>query len=123
MQDPATVKMMAEMVDDGPGLGYSAWFTRALAVQKQHQTPPEIDFTPPVIGPQWIIIGKYIAGGGLDNVFARSTQSIKSPTKRPRSEKPGAASNNYCLFGRQTRRMSPPKLQSYRQEYAVLARA
>ncbi|CAN0224997.1 unnamed protein product [Ascophyllum nodosum] len=123
MQDPATVKMMADMVDDDLGRASLAWFTRALAVQKQHQTPPEIDFTPPVIGPQWTIIGDYIAGGGLHNVTARSTHSIKSPTKRPRSEKSGAASNNYCFFGRQTGRMSPPKLQSYRQEYAVLARA
>ena len=98
MQDPATVKMMAEMVDDDLGRGYSAWFTRALAVQKQHQTPPEIDFTPPVIGPQLIVIENYIAGGGLDNVLARSTQSIKSPTKRPHSEKSGAAGDHYCLF-------------------------
>ena len=98
MQDPATVKMMAEMVDDNLGRGYSAWFIRALAVQKQHQTPPEIDFTPPVIGPQWIIIGNYIAGGGLNNVLAPSTESIKSSTKRPRSEKSGAAGDNYCFF-------------------------
>ena len=64
---------------------------------KQHQTPPEIDFTPPVTGPQWTIIGDYIAGGGLHNVTARSTHSIKSPTKRPRSEKSGAAGDNYCF--------------------------
>ena len=98
MQDPASVKMMADMVDDGLGRGYSAWFTRALAVKKQHQTPPEIDFTPPVIGPQWIIIGNYIAGGGLVNFLARSTHFIKSPTERPRSEKSRAAGDNHCVF-------------------------
>ena len=32
MQDPATVKMMAHMVDDDLDRGSSAWFTRALAV-------------------------------------------------------------------------------------------
>ena len=86
--------MMAGMVDKDLGRGSSAWFTRALAVQEQHQTPPEIDLTPPVIGPQWTIVGDYIAGGGLHNVPARSTHSIKSPTKRPHSEKPGAAGDN-----------------------------
>ena len=89
---------MTDMVDDDPGRGSSAWFTRALAVQKQHQTPPEIDFMPPVIGPQWMIIGDYIAGEGLRNVTARSTHSIKPPTKRPRSEKSGAAGANYCFL-------------------------
>ena len=89
--------MMADMVDDDLGRGSSAWLTRALAVQKQHQTPPEIDFTPPVFGPQRTIIGDYIAGGGLHNVTARSTNSIKSLTKRPRSEKSGAA-DNYCFI-------------------------
>ena len=98
MQDPATVKIMADMVDDDLGQGSSAWFTRALAVQKQHQTPPEIDFMPPVIGPQWTIIGDYIAGGRLHNVTARSTHSVKSPTKRPRSEKSGAAGDDYSFF-------------------------
>ena len=85
IKDPATVKMMADMVDDDLGRGSLAWLTKALAVQKQHQTPPEIDFTPRVIGPQWTIIEDYIAGGGLHNVTARSTHSIKSPTKRSRS--------------------------------------
>ena len=53
---------------------------------------------PPVIGPQWMIIVDYIAGGRLRNVTARSTHSIKSPTKRPRSEKSGAASDNYFFL-------------------------
>ena len=36
MQDPGTFKMMADMVDDDLGRWSSAWFTRALAFQKQH---------------------------------------------------------------------------------------
>ena len=40
MQDPGTFKMMADMVDDDLGRWSSAWFTRALAFQRQHQTPP-----------------------------------------------------------------------------------
>ena len=52
MQDPGTFKMMADMVDDDLGRWSSAWFTRALAFQTQHQAPPEIEFMPPVIGPQ-----------------------------------------------------------------------
>ena len=98
IQDPATFKMMADMVDDDLGRWSSAWFTRALAFQKQHQIPPEIKFMPPVIGPQWTIIVDYIAGGRLRNVTARSTHSIKSPTKRPRPEKSGAAGDNYCFL-------------------------
>ena len=94
MLDPATFKMTADMVDNDLGRWSSAWFTRALVFQKQHQTPPEIEFMPPVIGPQWTIIGNYIAGEGLRNVTARSTYSIKSPTKRPLSEKSGAAGDN-----------------------------
>ena len=34
MRDPATFKMMADMVDDDLGRWSSAWFTRALAFQK-----------------------------------------------------------------------------------------
>ena len=98
MQDPGTFKMMADMVDDDLGRWSSAWFPRALAFQKQHQTPPEIEFMPPVIGPQWTIIGDYIAGGGLRNVTTPSTYPIKSPTKRPRSEKSGAAGDNFCFL-------------------------
>ena len=98
IQDPATFKLMADMVDDDLGRWSLAWLTRALAFQKQHQTPPEIEFMPPVIGPQWMMIGDYIAGGGLRNVTARSTHSIKSPTKCPRSEKSGAAGDNYCFL-------------------------
>ena len=96
MQDPVIFKMMADMVDDDLGRGSLAWFTRALAYQKQYETPPEIEFMPPVIGPQWTIIGDYIAGGGLRNVTARSTHSIKSPTKRPRWGKSGAVDDTYC---------------------------
>ena len=111
MQDPGTFKMMADMVDDDLGRWSSAWFTRALAFQKQHQTPPEIEFMPPVIGPQWMIIGDYIAGGGLRNVTARNTYPIKSSTKRPRSEKFGAAGDNFCFLddrpGGCTRRNCP----------------
>ena len=73
MQDPGTFKMMADMVNDDLGRWSSAWFITALAFQKQHQTPPEIEFMPPVIGPQWTVIGDYIAGGGLRNLTARST--------------------------------------------------
>ena len=98
VQDPATFKMMANIVDADLGRWSSAWFTRALAFQKQHQTPPEIEFMPPVIRPQWTIIGDYIAGGELRNVTARSTHSIKSPTKRPCSEKSGAAGDNYFFL-------------------------
>ena len=98
MQDPGTFKMMADMVDDDLGRWSSAWFTRALAFQKQHQTPPEIEFMPPVIGPQWTVVGDYIAGGGLRNVTTRSSYPIKSPTKRPRSEKFGAAGDNVCFL-------------------------
>ena len=46
MQDPATVKMTADMVDDDLDRGSSAWFTRAMAVQKQHQTPPKSTLRP-----------------------------------------------------------------------------
>ena len=98
MQDPATFKMMADIVDDDLGRWSSAWFARALALQKQHRTPPEIEFMPPVIGTRWTTIGDYIAGGRLRNVTARSTYPIKSPTKRPRSEKSGAAGVNYFLL-------------------------
>ena len=51
IQDPTIFKKMAGMVDDDLGRWSLAWFTRALAFQKQHQTPPEIEFMPPVIGP------------------------------------------------------------------------
>ena len=98
MQDPGTFKMMADMADDDLGRWSSASFTRALAFQKQHQTPPEIEFMPPVIGPQWTVIGHYFAGGELRNVTARSTYPIKSPTKRPRSKKIGAAGDNFCFL-------------------------
>ena len=98
IQDPAAFKMIADMVDDDLGRWSSAWFTRALAFQKQHQMPPEIEFMPPVIGPQWMIMVDYIAGGRLRNVTARGTHSIKFPTKRPRSEKSGAAGDNYCFL-------------------------
>ena len=81
MQDPGTFKMMADMVDDDLGRWSSAWFTRALAFQKQHQTPLEIEFMPPVIGPQWMIIGDYIAGGGLRNV----TLATPTPSNLRRS--------------------------------------
>ena len=57
MQDPGTFKMMVDMVDDDLGRWSSALLTRALAFQKQHQKPPEIEFMPPVIGPQWTVIG------------------------------------------------------------------
>ena len=111
MHDPGTFKMMTDMVDDDLGRWSSAWFTRALAFQKQHQTPPEIKFMPPMIGPQWMVIGDYIAGGGLRNVTARSTYPIKSSTKRPRSEKIGAAGDNFCFLddrpGGCTRRNCP----------------
>ena len=96
MQDPATFKMMVDMMGDDLGRWSSAWFTRALTFQKQHQTPPEIESMPSVIRSQWTIIGDYTAGGGLRNVIARCIQSIKSLTKRPRSEKSGAAGDNYC---------------------------
>ena len=98
MQDPGMFKMMADMFDDDLGRWSSALFTRALAFQKQHQTPQEIEFMPPVIGPQWTIIGDYIAAGGLRNVTARSTYPIKSPTKRLRSEKYGAAGDIFCFL-------------------------
>ena len=98
MQDPGTFKLMADRVDDDLGRWSSVWFTRVLAFQKQHQTPPEIEFMPPVIGLQWTIIGDYIAGGGLRNVTARSTYLIKSPTKRPRSENVWAAGDNFCFL-------------------------
>ena len=117
--DPSTVKMTADMVDDDLGRGSSAWFTRALAVQKQHQTPPEIDFTPPVIGPQWTIIGDYIAGA--TSPLAAPTPSNLRPSALARKN-PGQPATTIVFFGRQTGKMSPPKLQSYRQEFAVLAR-
>ena len=53
---------------------------------------------PLVIGPQWTIIGDYVAGGGLRNVIARCIRSIKSPTKRPHSEDSGAAGDSYCFL-------------------------
>ena len=98
MQDPETFKMMGEIFDNDLGRLSSAWFTRALAFQKQHQTSPEIEFMPPAIGPQWMIIGDYIAGGGLRNVTARSTYPIKSLKKRPRSEKSRAACDNFYFL-------------------------
>ena len=98
MQDPGTFKMMVDMVDDNLGRWSSVWFTSALAFQKQHQTPPEIEFMPPVFGPQWTIIGDYVAGGGLRNVTARSTCPIKSPMKRPRSENSGTTGDNFCFL-------------------------
>ena len=98
MQDPATFKMVVDMVDDDLGRWSSAWFTRAMVFQKHHKTPPKIEFMPRVIGPQWTIIGDYIVGGRLRNVTARSTHSIKSPTRRPRSKNSEAAGDNYCFF-------------------------
>lgn len=46
----------------------------------------------------WNIIRKFIGGVRLRNIFACSSYSIVSLTKRPRSGKSGAAGDNHCFM-------------------------
>ena len=88
MHDRATFDMVAKMIDDDLAEWTSARLTKTLAFRK-HQIPPHIEGMPPVIGPQWQIVGDFIASGGLRQVIFRSypaaaAAAVMSPTKRGR---------------------------------------
>ena len=117
MYDQATFDIVAKMIDDDLAEWTSMWLTKTLAFRKKHQSPPHIEDMPPVIGPQWQIVGDFIASGGLRQVIFRSSPAtavttVMSPIKRGRQstgegrgkgicwkqDKPGGCRRRNCPF-------------------------